>query len=146
MRPRTGAYTALAVVAWLFVGCILVQVFLAGMGVFDGPGRFATHREFGYLFGWLTLVMVVIAIAGRLGRVLIGLTLLALVQFFLQSILILFREDQPAIAALHPVNGVLLLVVAIAIGRLALAGRRAQAAAASGDVAPSAAATAEAGS
>ncbi|HEY7132385.1 MAG TPA: hypothetical protein VH440_09045, partial [Candidatus Limnocylindrales bacterium] len=81
-----------------------------------------------------------------LGRVLIGLTLLALVQFFLQSILILFREDQPAIAAFHPVNGVLLLVVAIAIGRLALAGRRAQAAAASGDVAPSAAATAEAGS
>jgi len=57
--------------------------------------------------------------------VLIGLSLLALLQFFLQSIFILFRESQPAIAALHPVNGVLLLVVAIAIGRIAWAGRRA---------------------
>ena len=130
VRARPGAYTALAVVAWLFAACIVVQVFLAGLGVFDGPERFETHRDFGYLFGWLTLVMVIIAAAGRLGRVLIGLSLLALVQFFLQSIFILFREDQPAIAALHPVNGVLLLVVAIAIGRRAWAGRQAAIAAA----------------
>ena len=129
MPARTGAYTALAVVAWLFAACILVQVFLAGMGVFDGPGQFETHRNFGYLFGWLTLVMVIIAAVGRLGRVLIGLSLLALVQFALQSVFILFREDLPAIAALHPVNGVLLLVVAIAIGRRAWAGRRAATAA-----------------
>jgi hypothetical protein len=107
-----------------------VQVFLAGLGVFDGPERFEIHRNFGYTFGWLTLVMVIIAAVGRLGRVLIGLSLLALVQFFLQSIFILFREDQPAIAALHPVNGVLLLVVAIWIGRLAWAGRKAAARAA----------------
>jgi len=127
--PRTGAYTALAVVAWLLVACLIVQVFLAGMGVFDGPEQFEVHRGFGYLFGWLTLVMLIIAAVGRLGRLLIGLSALTLVQFFLQSIFILFREDQPAIAALHPVNGVLLLVVTIAIARLAMAGRRAAAAA-----------------
>jgi Family of unknown function (DUF6220) len=127
MRARSGAYTALAVVAWLFAACILVQVFLAGMGVFDGPERFEAHRNFGYLFGWLTLVMVVIAAGGRLGRRLVGLTLLALVQFALQSVFILFREDLPAVAALHPVNGVLLLVVAIAIGRIAWARRAATA-------------------
>ena len=130
MRARPGAYTALAVVAWLFAACIVVQVFLAGLGVFDGPERFETHRDFGYLFGWLTLVMVIIAAVGRLGRVLVGLSLLALVQFALQSVFIVFREDLPAIAALHPVNGVLLLVVAITIGRRAWAGRRAAAAAA----------------
>ena len=127
--PRTGAYTALAAVAWLLVACLLVQVFLAGLGVFDGPSQFETHRNFGYLFGWLTLVMLIIAAVGRLGRLLIGLSALTLVQFFMQSIFILFREDQPAIAALHPVNGVLLLVVTIAIARLAMAGRRAAAAA-----------------
>ena len=123
MRARSGAYTALSVVAWLFAACILVQVFLAGMGVFDGPQRFEAHRNFGYLFGWLTLVMVIIAAVGRLGRLLIGLSLLALVQFALQSVFILFREDLPEVAALHPVNGVLLLVTAIAIGRIAWAGR-----------------------
>ena len=147
MRARNGAYTALAVVAWLFAACIVIQVFLAGMGVFDGPERFETHRNFGYLFGWLTLVMVIIAAVGRLGRRLIGLSVLALVQFFLQSVFILFREDQPTIAALHPVNGVLLLVVAIAIGRVALAGRRAAAAAtASASLSPAEAASAEAAS
>jgi hypothetical protein len=127
MRARSGAYTALAVVAWLFAACIVVQVFLAGMGVFDGPERFETHRDFGYLFGWLTLVMLIIAAVGRLGRVLIGLAALSLLQFFLQSVFILFREDLPAVAALHPVNGMLLLVVAIVIGRIAWAGRTAQA-------------------
>jgi Family of unknown function (DUF6220) len=127
MRARNGAYTALAVVAWLFVGCILVQIFLAGIGVF-GTNGFVTHREFGYMIGWLTLVMVVIAVAGRLGRTLIGLSLLTLLQMALQSVLVLFRDDQPAVAALHPVNGVLLLIVTITIGRLAWAGRTAPAA------------------
>jgi hypothetical protein len=134
MRARNGAYTALAVVAWLFVGCILVQIFLAGIGVF-GTNGFVTHREFGYMIGWLTLVMVVIAVAGRLGRTLIGLSVLTLVQMALQSVLILFRDDQPAVAALHPVNGVLLLIVTITIGRLAWAGRTAQARAAAADLA-----------
>jgi hypothetical protein len=143
MRARSWAYTALGVVAWLFAACILIQVFLAGMGVFDGPERFEAHRNFGYLFGWLTLVMVIIAAAGRLGRRLVGLTLLALVQFALQSVFILFREDLPAVAALHPVNGVLLLVVAIAIGRIAWAGRAATADAPAGQVEASALASSE---
>ena len=35
------------VVAWLLVVGLLVQVFLAGMGVFDAS-EFDTHRDFGY--------------------------------------------------------------------------------------------------
>jgi hypothetical protein len=123
MPTRSRARTALAVVAWLFAGCIVVQVFLAGLGVFDSPASFATHRDFGYLFGMLTLVLVVISVAGRLPRRLIGLSVLTLVQFALQSLFIAFRGDMPAVAALHPVNGVLLLVVAMWLGREAWAGR-----------------------
>lgn len=52
LRP---ARTAFAVVAWLFVACVAVQVYLAGMGVFVGPQNFLTHRDFGYLSGMLTL-------------------------------------------------------------------------------------------
>ena len=123
MRARPGAYTALAVVAWLFAACILVQVFLAGLGVSTDSTVRQPHRNFGYPFGLAD------ARDGdhRGGRaapapVLIGLSLLALVQFALQSVFIVFREDLPA-DALHPVNGVLLLVVAIAIGQIAWAGR-----------------------
>jgi hypothetical protein len=123
MAIRSRARTALAVVAWLFAACIVVQIFLAGLGVFDSPAAFLTHRDFGYMFGLLTLVMVVIAVVGRLGRRLVGLAALTLVQMALQSVLVLFRTDAPAVAALHPVNGVLLLVVAIGLGREAWAGR-----------------------
>jgi uncharacterized protein DUF6220 len=122
VTARTASWTALAIVAWLFAGCILIQVFLAGLGVFDSPQQFLTHREFGYLFGWLSLVALLIAAIGRLPRRLIGLAGLTLVQMALQSVLILFRADAPALAALHPVNGVLLLVTTLVLGRLAWRG------------------------
>ena len=123
MRTRDTARTGLAVLAWLFVGCIVIQIFLAGLGVFDSPTAFVTHREFGYVFGWLTLVMVVLAIVGRSGRRLIGLSALTLVLFALQSVFVAVRVDYPAIAALHPVNGVALLLVAIAVARGSMAMR-----------------------
>jgi mercuric ion transport protein len=123
MQGREIARVGLALVAWLFVGCLFVQIFLAGLGVFDSPSSFATHREFGYLFGWLTLVMLVLAIIGRVSRRLLGLTALSLVLFAMQSVLIVARADYPAVAALHPVNGVLLIVVAITIARWAWAER-----------------------
>ena len=68
MRARTGAYTALAVVATIFIACLFVQVFLAGLGVFDSPSAFLTHTTWGYLIEWLTVVMLLIALFGRLGR------------------------------------------------------------------------------
>jgi hypothetical protein len=123
MRAREMARTGLGVVAWLFVACLLVQVFLAGLGVFDDPASFVTHRDFGYVFGWLTLVMLVLAIVGRVPRRLLGLVGLTLVLFALQSVLVALRADYPAVAALHPVNGFVLLLVAIVIARSAWATR-----------------------
>ena len=118
MRLQAQARTGLAIVAWLFVGCVFLQVFLAGLGVFGRQG-FTAHQGFGYLFGWLTLVMLVLAIVGRTGRRLIGLSALTIVMFALQSVFVLLREDLPMVAALHPVNGVALAFVALAIARLA---------------------------
>jgi hypothetical protein len=40
-------------------------------------------------------------------------------MFALQSVFVLVREDLPIVAALHPVNGVGLAFVALAIARLA---------------------------
>jgi len=121
MRTRGIARTVLAAVAWLFVACIVAQVFLAGLGVFDDPRAFVSHREFGYIFGWLTLVMLVAALVGRVPRRLLALVGLTLVMFALQSILVAVRADYPAVAALHAVNGAALLIVAIVIARSAWA-------------------------
>lgn len=109
---RALARTAYPIVAGLFVACTVIQVFLAGLGVFDSASSFETHRNFGYLFGWLTLVLLVVALVGRMPRRYVGLAVLLLVLFALQSVFVALREDMPAVAALHPLNGFLILGVA----------------------------------
>jgi mercuric ion transport protein len=105
------------VAIWLFVVCAVVQVFLAGLGVFAGPDRFALHRDFGYTFSLLLVVALVAAIVGRLGRRQIGWALLLMVLFALQSVFVAMRASAPEIAALHPVNGFLIIAVAFVSGR-----------------------------
>jgi hypothetical protein len=121
------ARRALPFVAGAFVACAIVQVFLAGLGVFNDPSSFITHREFGYTFGWLTLVILVLAIVGRTGRRSIGLSALLLVLFSLQSVFVALRADMPSVAALHPLNGFAILFVSIVLTRDAWAGRTAAA-------------------
>ena len=65
---RSFARRALPIVAGAFIACLFLQVFLAGLGVFDDPRSFITHRDFGYLLGWFTLVMLVLALVGRQRR------------------------------------------------------------------------------
>lgn len=98
-------------VAALFVVCGIVQVFLAGLGVFDDPGAFITHRNFGYTFGLLVFVLLLLALVGRMPRALIGGSALLVVLFILQSVFVEIRKDMPAVAALHPLNGFLILAL-----------------------------------
>jgi hypothetical protein len=122
---RSFARSAHPVTVALFVACAVVQVFLAGLGVFDSPKAFVTHREFGYMFGWLTLVILVFALVGRMPGRLIGLSALILVLFALQSVFVALRADMPAIAALHPLNGFAILLVSSVTFRISWAARSA---------------------
>jgi cytochrome b561 len=115
---RTYARYGFVVAVWLFVACAVVQVFLAGLGVFGlPPGDFSAHRDWGYTFGYLVLVILILALVGRLPRRMVGMSALLLVLFFLQSVLVAVRADYPAFAALHPLNGFLILLVSILLGR-----------------------------
>lgn len=104
-------------VAWLLVIGLLVQVFLAGMGVFAGAASFATHRDFGYVLELFPFVLIVTAVLGGYGRRHAIAAAVMFGQFILQSILILQRDAVPAIAALHPVNGFLVLLIATWLAR-----------------------------
>lgn len=112
VRPARIAFVA---VAWLFVACVVIQIYLAGLGVFDRPAQFLTHRDFGYLFGVLTLVMLGLSAVGRMPRTLIGGSALLLLLFALQSVFIVFRASAPGVAALHPLNGFVIMLVALAV-------------------------------
>jgi len=98
-------------VSWLFVAGLVAQVYLAGMGVFGG--NFENHVFFGYTVTWLPVLMFLFGLLGRVGRLDIGLSALLFAQGILQSVFVLQRETSTAIAALHPVNGVAMLVIGI---------------------------------
>lgn len=102
---------------WLFVACVVVQVFLAGLGVFAGEDNFELHRNFGYTFGWLALLLPLIAIAGRLGRRVIAMSFGITVLFILQSVLVALRTDTPYLAALHPVNALAIFWLSLSLAR-----------------------------
>lgn len=116
-----------ALLAAAFAACVVIQVFLAGLGVFDDPRSFVTHREFGYAIGMLTLLLLLLALMGREPRQVTGLSVLLLVLFALQSLFVALRTDAPVIAALHPVNGFLILLVAVVLTKASWAVRHADA-------------------
>lgn len=120
---RSIARTIHLVAAWLFVAGLVVQVFLAGLGVFSGPASFVTHRDVGYSLSVIPIVLLVAGLLGGLGRRLALLAALEFVLFILQSVFVLMRTSAPAVAALHPVNGFLILLIALLIARESLAAR-----------------------
>lgn len=105
------------VVAWAFVAGIVVQVFLAGLGVFDDPATFSVHASWGYTLEVLPLLLLALAAVGRLGRRQLIFPAAIFGMFMLQSIFVAVRADLPMVAALHPVNGFAILFVAVAMAR-----------------------------
>jgi Family of unknown function (DUF6220) len=112
--------------AWALVGAIVIQVWLAGAAIpqLGGTGSFATHRDFGYLIGAITLAILVAAIAARAGRrrTLQAAGLLAL--YVVQSSLPYMDPGLPFAAALHPVNALVMFGLGILYARHAWRDRR----------------------
>jgi hypothetical protein len=102
-----------AVVAAIFVGAILIQVFLAGLAIpqLGGNGNFGTHAGFGYLIGLFALPLPIAALAARAGRrrILQALGLFGL--YIVQSILPSMDPGLPVAAALHPVNAMVMFAL-----------------------------------
>lgn len=104
-----------AIAAWAFVAAIVVQVFLAGAALsqLGGSGIFATHIDFGYtVVGLAALAVLLTALLAGASRRDIGVSFLLLVLYVVQTSLPYARESIPAVAALHPVNAMLLFGLA----------------------------------
>ena len=106
-----------AVIALLFIAALLIQVWLAGRGVFESPIVFATHRDVGYTLSLFPIVLLVLGLLGRMGRRVAILAAVIFGLFILQSVLVVMRDSSPAIAALHPVNGFLIVLLAVVLAR-----------------------------
>ena len=105
------------VVALLFISALLIQVWLAGRGVFESPTVFVTHRDVGYTLSLFPIVLLVLGLLGGMGRRVAILAAVIFGLFIMQSVFVVMRDSSPAIAALHPVNGFLILLLAIWLAR-----------------------------
>jgi hypothetical protein len=98
--------------AVIYLAGVVVQFFLAGLGTF-GASDFDAHRVFGLILALLTLVLLVLAVVGKVPRPLIGLAVLLLGLNVLQ--MFLAQIDVEEIAALHVVNALAVIFVAYEI-------------------------------
>ena len=111
-----------AVISWIFLAMVVLQVFYAGVGLF-GAGDMTSHVGFGYLVVLVPLFVLIAAALARAGGRLIGLAAFLLLITFLQPTLAYAREDAPYIAALHPVNALAIAGLGLVIALRATAWR-----------------------
>ncbi len=104
--------------AWVILAAVVAQFFFAGLGLFGAAG-FGAHRLTGSLIVPGSLILALLALAGRLGGAAIGLSALLFGLTLVQSLLV---RGPSLVAALHPVNAIAILYVA---QRLASTGWRA---------------------
>jgi heme/copper-type cytochrome/quinol oxidase subunit 1 len=113
---RRGCDRAYAYVASLFMIGVLVQFFLAGLGVFgvDGKVKDASgldpHRALGSILGGVALIMLILALLAReSGRTMLWTFVLALLTAVGQPALAGAGEDHHWVGGLHAFDGVLIL-------------------------------------
>jgi len=112
-RAREIARQAYVYGIWLLFASIIVQFFLAGLGVLDNPMFFSWHVTVGSVVGLLPLVLVTVGAFGRVPGPMLWLTAAVFGLVVLQSVLIVpYRSAATgwvrAIAALHAVNALLI--------------------------------------
>ena len=112
----SGARYVYLGLVWLYVAGILVQVFLAGMGLFGIPRDFAPHVGLGWLLHLVPILLLIAAAVARVGSRLIWWNVALLVVQFVQPIFALARDDTPVVAAFHPVLALVIFWLAVTIG------------------------------
>ena len=114
----TSTQRAHRALGFLFLGLGVLQFFLAGLGVFgDGLGSsdYDAHRISGSLLTLLALILLILAAIGR--REALAASAVLLVLMIVQSVLAQVGNDASVLAALHPLNGLVILAVAALVAR-----------------------------
>ena len=120
---RDGVTTAYYWLALLIAVAIVVQVFLAGVGVF-GANSFDAHESFGWMIHSAAILLFILALIGPRTRRAIGMSFGLLALMTIQIELVGARVDEPYVAAFHPVLALFVLGLAVHIGMPALSRRR----------------------
>ena len=108
---------AFPVIAWAYLAALMVQVFFAGMFVFVGAGNIELHRNMAHVIGLLTFLLIASVFVGRVPqkRLVFGVLGLLVVQGMLVHLNQWFGLNM--VAALHPVNALVLSYASLALAK-----------------------------
>ncbi len=126
---RAGAFAVYRVLIVVFALAILVQVFLAGLGIFgmdgsvtndEGTTELDPHRAVGHILTQPVMLVILIAAAiARPGRRILSLTAVLLVVGIVQTVLGIAGGDTPLLGGLHALNALIYLALTGYLVRLA---------------------------
>ena len=115
---KRGFRIAHLVVAIIVLAGIVAQPFLIGLWLFGAVGTLDLHAGVGYsLFEFGVPLLLITALLARLPKNEMLLTLLLMVELFVQELLVGLRDTSSVLAALHPLNAFALLLIAITVVR-----------------------------
>ena len=105
-------------VASLILAGIVIQPFLIGLTMFGALHSAGLHDAVGHglVEGGIVLLLIS-ALLARLPKADMLLTVLLMVDLFLQLLVVSLRDTSPVVAALHPMNALALLLIAITVVR-----------------------------
>ncbi|MBA3688416.1 MAG: hypothetical protein H0W81_06280 [Chloroflexi bacterium] len=112
----SGARYVYLALVWIYLAGILVQVFLAGIGLFGAAKDFEPHVGLGWILHLVPVLLLIVAGVARVGSRLIWWTVALLGVQFIQPILATLRNDMPLVAAFHPVLALVVFWLALTIG------------------------------
>ena len=115
-----GAAQAHAVIARVLLGGVALQIFFAGMAIF-GVSSFLPHAILGPVVILGSLALPLVAWRGRLGAALTHRSWLVFALMILQGLLIDAGRLIPVIAAFHPLNAMLLVLLLASMAHLSRA-------------------------
>ncbi|HVE79887.1 MAG TPA: DUF6220 domain-containing protein [Gemmatimonadaceae bacterium] len=98
----------------LYLGALALQFYAAGLGLF-GAASFVPHALLGYGLILGATILLALTAAARLPRRAVLLAAGVLTLAVLQPVLAIALRGTPALAALHPVNALLIVAVAARI-------------------------------
>lgn len=124
-------YTYLAA---LFVLGVLVQVYLAGLGIFGinaskvaNASSFDAHRDWGGVLMVIAIVLLILALAARQSRAtMIGAFVLALLVTVAQTALAAAGDSNKWVGGLHALDGMVILLLSVWLAVTAWRRTRAQ--------------------
>lgn len=112
----SGARAIYVGLVWIYLAAIVVQVFLAGVGLFGAARDFEPHRSLGWILHLGPVLLLVVAAAARVGARTIWWNVALVLTVGVQPFLPGLRNSQPLLAAVHPVLALVIFWITLTMG------------------------------